>query len=209
MKLLLTSEGTHPKTLEKLNDYITGFSKKRILYIPTAANGYKMGDWKTWLSQEVLPTLGADIEYLELENYKDLDLESKVLESDIVWIGGGLGGYLLYWIRRSNFDLYLESFFKKGGVYIGSSSGSMICSKTSIAGEYYIGDEERGCRFIPGLGYIDFEIYPHFTKEKEPEIKEMWEKYGKGKLALLKDGDIILKENDKVSFLGEEYFLDN
>jgi hypothetical protein len=43
MKLFLASEVKHPDSLKKLEEYVGGFTNKKIAYIPTAANGESFG----------------------------------------------------------------------------------------------------------------------------------------------------------------------
>jgi peptidase E len=89
-------------------------------------------------------------------------------------------------------------------VYVGSSAGSMICSKTQVSSEFYIGEPEPGASLLPGFGFIDFEIYPHYQDDQLPEIKKLWKK---GDLYLLKDGEVITLTGNKVEVLGEKRIL--
>ena len=115
-----------------------------------------------------------------------------------------MSGYLLYWIRRLELDKILPELLNSGLLYVGSSVGSMICSKTQDLADWYIGEPEPGASVIPGLGLIDFEIFPHYTEDLYSEINKHWEK---GKLCLLKNGDVVTKVGEKIKILGEEKYL--
>lgn len=52
---------------------------------------------------------------------------------------------------------------------------------------------------IPGLGFIDFEIYPHFTETLLKPIEHLWKE---GKLYLLKDGEALSVHNGTITVLG-------
>jgi dipeptidase E len=205
-KLFLASEAMHPKSLERLNNFINDdISNKNIAYIPTAQNGKSFGAWKKKHKKNIL-SLGAKVQIVELENYENVDIIRILRNSDIVWFEGGKPGYLLYWIRRAKLDKELPKILDKGVVYVGSSAGSMICSKNIYVTDYYLGNSEHGASLLPGLSFIDFEIYPHFEESKKDEIEEIWPK-NLGELYLLKDGDVIVKDEGEIKVLGEKFVV--
>lgn len=207
MKLFLASEAKNPQSIKKLKNFVgKDFKKLKIAYIPTAANGEYYGNWKGGTSIKVVSSLGADLKIVELEDIIYKDVISEIKGADILWMHGGMPGYLLYWIRRSKLDKALPSILKSGTIYVGSSAGSMVCSKTSYMAESFIGEEEPGASLLPGLEYIDFEIYPHYEEKLLPQIKKLWNKKN-GKLYLLKNGEVITVVNNKVKVLGKERIL--
>jgi dipeptidase E len=201
MKLFLASEAKNPVSLKKLGDFIGGFKNKKIAYIPTAANGQGWESWREGGSWQAVNSLGAEINLIQLEDYYLSGISSDLEGSDAVWFAGGQPGYLMYWIRRTGLDKKLREILGKGTVYVGSSAGSMVTGKTLDVTEWYIGEIERGASVIPGLGLVDFDIYPHFREELTEEIKN---KYKGNSLYLLKDGEAIIIEDEKVLVFGEE-----
>ena len=202
MRLFLASEAKNEETVKKLRDYIGGFKGKKIAYIPTAANGEEpFGSWKesssTWL---LVQTLGAKVTGIQLEDYKNASVIDDLRNKDILWFAGGYPGYLMYWIRRCEVDKALPELLEKS-LYVGSSAGSMVTSKNLGITEWYLGEEEPGASVIPGLGLVDFEIYPHYEDSMYDEIKKC---YKGNKLYLLKNGEEVLVEEGKVKVLGEE-----
>ena len=77
----------------------------------------------------------------------------------------------------------------------------MICAKTQYSTEWYIGEPEPGANLIPGLGLVDFEIYPHFEDKNLAKIKKLWKQ---GELYLLKDGEVITFVDGKIEVLGKK-----
>jgi peptidase E len=206
MKLFLASEGDHPKTIDKLRGSVEGkLSDINVACIVTASNGISLGSWKKDESINGMSSLFSQFSVVELENYARSDVIQKIKSVDMLWVVEGMAGYLLYWFRRSKLDQLLPTLLDRGLMYVGSSSGSMICSPTLNCSEWFIGEPEPGAKLIPGLGLIDFEIYPHYDESLLPEIKKHWKK---GKLALLKDGEVITKINNKITWLGEERWLE-
>lgn len=206
MKLFLASEMKHPESIEKLRRFIGGsFKGITIAYIPTAANGEEpFGSWKqnstTW---KLVNTLGAKVTSVQFEDYKNSSVIAKLKNKDILWFAGGYPGYLMYWIRRCEVDKALPELLKKS-IFVGSSAGSMITSKKLSTSEWYIGEGEPGASVIPGLGLIDFEIYPHYEDPLRSQIKMHWKK---GKLYLLKNGEVITVVNENVEVLGKKRIL--
>jgi peptidase E len=206
MRLFLASEAKNEATIKKLGDYIGGFKDKTIAYIPTAANGEEpFGSWKenstTWL---LVQTLGARVTGVQLEDYKNSSVVNELKNKDILWFAGGYPGYLMYWIRRCELDKALPELLEKS-LYVGSSAGSMVTSRHLGTTEWYLGEGEPGASAIPGLGLVDFEIYPHYDESMYDEIKK---RYMGRKLYLLKNGEEVLVEGEKVKVLGEERILE-
>lgn len=206
MKLFLASVGKHPDTIEKLNTFVDGkLSDKKVAYVVTAANGEFYGAWKTSESIKVFKPLFPKLTIVELEKYQQDPVLQTIESADILWVAGGFTGYLLYWMRRCGLAEHLPQLLGKGLIYVGSSAGSMACSPTQSASDWYLREPELGAELIPGLGLIDFEIYPHYDESLLPEIEKHWHK---GKLALLKDGEVITRIDNKITWLGKERWLE-
>lgn len=207
MKLFLASEMKHPKSIERLRNFIGGsFNNKTIAYIPTAANGEEAyGSWiRNSTSWKLVNTLGAKIKAVQLEDYKNSSVIGELINKDIIWFAGGYPGYLMYWLRRCELDKELPKILTKS-IYVGSSAGSMVASKSLSVTEWYLGEGEPGAGIIPGLGLVDFEIYPHFEDSLLPQIKNHWTQ---GRLYLLKNGEVITVESNDIKVLGKEKIID-
>jgi peptidase E len=206
MKLFLASEAKHPESLNRLREFVGGFAGKSIAYIPTASNGERpYGSWKTESgSWDLLQSLQAKVTPVVLEEYKDASVLEVLRKKDIIWVGGGMCGYLLYWMRRCAIDTHIRELLDDGCVYVGSSAGSMVTAKTLSVLDWYIGESEAGASVIPGLGLVDFSIYPHYADSFLPEIKKRWQ--GE-KLYLLKNGEAITVVDGNITVLGEERVL--
>lgn len=203
MKLFLSSEGKDSKTIQDLKSYLDmDISTLKVAFIPTAGNAEGgFGSWRDGKTYKLVQTLFTNLLTIELETTPKQDLISRLKNIDMLWMNGGMAGYLLYWVRRRELDKILPSLLRNGMLYFGSSSGSTICSKTMYSSEWFLEEPEPGVSLIPGLGLIDFEIYPHYRKPLRPEIEKLWEQ---GELYLLKDGESIIVEDDQIKVLGEK-----
>lgn len=213
MRLFLASEAKHPDTIKKLEEYIGGFKGKSIAYIPTAANAEEgMGVWKQGGTWQLVQNLGAKVDLIQLEDYRDNSYLELIKNKDIAWFAGGFPGYLMYWIRLRSLDLYLKEFLGNGKLFVGSSAGAMVAGETLSAAEWGFDDNEneRGANDIKPLGLVDFDIYPHYEDALYEKIKE---NYKGRKLYLLKNGEEMVVEdggstsNDKITVIGEERII--
>lgn len=204
MKLFLASEAKNPKSLKKLEQYVNGFEGKSIAYIPTAANGESWESWKKGQSWQLVNTLGADITLVQLEDYQNIDPVDDLMGKDLVWFAGGYAGYLLYWMRRTKLNDNIKDVLKNGSIYVGSSAGSMITGPNMDFLEWYIGENEHGASCFPGLNLVDFTFYPHYQDAYFDEISK---KTQNKKTYLVKDGEAIIVEDNKVDFFGEKRLM--
>lgn len=204
MKLFLASEAK--ATIGPIEKFVNKpLGECEIAYIVTAANGEMgYGSWRGSETIQIVEGLGAKLTVVELENYKLENTFEKISGKDVIWFAGGMPGYLLYWIRRVRLDKELPKLLKKGMVYVGSSAGSMIVGPTNYMAENFPSDQELGAGIIPGLGYVDFEILPHYEDSWLPMVKRYWKK---GRLCLLKNGEAITVVNGHIAVLGEERFV--
>jgi dipeptidase E len=68
--------------------------------------------------------------------------------------------------RKRGLHAILEQYLAKGGVLIGASAGSIMCTPSIELAKF--GDEnEVGMTDFSGFGFVDFEFHPHFTGEQE------------------------------------------
>lgn len=206
MKLFLASEAKNPQSIKKLEKYVKGFKGKDIAYIPTAANGEGWGSWKDGGSWKLVQTLEAHISLIQLEDYFNQDMVPLLNGKDIIWFSGGQPGYLMYWIRRLKLDKHLKKLLKDGCIYVGSSAGSMVTARNLKICDWYPEENEPGASIIPGLGLVDFDIFPHFQEHLFSQIKSQYQ--GK-KLYLLKDGEEIIVDDGNVFVVGEKRIIKN
>lgn len=206
-KLFLASTVKDPQTMPMFEGFVGGFAGKRIAYLPTAANGEGYGSWRESGSYALVQTLGVELDVVEIETNLNNDLISRIKNSDILWVAGGMTGYLAYWMRRAQLDKHMSEILDAGTIYVGSSAGSMVCSTNQSVSGWYIDEVEHGASVIPGLGLIDFQIYPHYREEQRPQIDELYNPDRDGKVYLLKDGSAITKVGDELKVLGEEIIL--
>lgn len=202
MKLFLASEAKHPESIKKLTEFVGGFDGKSIAYIPTAANGEQGWEsWKNGGSWKLINTFNANITVVQLEEYRINNVSDVLRGKDILWFSGGMPGYLMYWIKSAGLDKTLRSILDQGSIYVGSSAGAMVTGNNLDVATWGFVDNDLGAENMPGLGLVDFDIYPHYEDSLHEEIKK---KFKGNKFYLLKNGEEIIVEDGEIRVIGEE-----
>lgn len=175
MKLLLTSAGfTNDKIVQALADLvILPFTKLNLAFIPTAANVEK-GD-KSWLIEDLnnCKKLGfPQIDIVDISALPPKTIVSRLMESNIIFVGGGNTLHLMNWIKQSGLDNELPKLLETR-VYVGLSAGSMIVGKWwsgILDKEYYDEPDTEGSYSC--LNYVNFHIMPHFGSDMFPKVNQ-------------------------------------
>ena len=175
MKLLLTSSGKTNKSVEKALLELLGkpFEKSNLTFIPTAAN-VEEGD-KTWLVDDM-----NNFRKLNFASFDIIDISavskniwlSSFEKADILVFGGGNVYHLLKWIKKSGLEDLLPELLKTK-VCVGISAGSMVTAKNvSLSSASILYYEKTGnLKKYKGLGFIDFELWPHLNSAWIPKVK--------------------------------------
>lgn len=228
MKLLLTSSGIdNPELEQAFLDLTNNKTDLKVALIPTASDPI---DWiKSELpGYDVVPKInegrlennlvwqetwkksyedkGYNVTIIDLK--KDPDwIKEELNNVDIIDFCGGDGNWLREWARVSKLDTYLKDLIEKGIVYIGSSAGSCLATPSFGLGWWTPEWKETHT----GLGLVDFCVAVHQKegdeRTSEHKIIENREKIRKfidfpWKVYLLKDGQAIKVDGDKIEHIG-------
>lgn len=205
MKLFLASSIKHETSISSLDKFVSGLKNKKVAYVVTAGNGEGWGSWKGETFDIVKSHVG-ELKIIQLEDYWNKNVIDDLHDIDILWFVGGYAGYLMYWLRRTKLDKEIKNILNRDVVYVGSSAGSWIASNNLEVPEIFIDEEEVGASIIPGLGLVDFDIYPHYDEKDYQQIKTLYK--GK-KLYLLKNGEQIIVDGGKIIVDGVERIIVN
>ena len=203
MKLLLTSAGIVNKSLARaLRNLVKG--EIRISFIPTSAN-IEEGD-KGWLISNYNEC--AKLGTVDIVDISALDKKiwlPRLKKSNVIVVGGGNTAYLMSWIVKSGLIHELPRLLKTR-VYVGISAGSIVTArKLSSGSDYLYGDEPKNAP--AGLGYIDFNIRPHFNSPQFPKVRDkqlmVVSKKLDGDLYALDDESAVLCVDGKLQIISE------
>ena len=180
------------------------FAGKKAVFIPTAVDPYDNKDFVE-ADKIALEKYGLDIVEMDVKNRSEEEVRKVVGGADIVLVAGGDTFYLMEKLKESRADKVIKEFVKNGGVYIGSSAGSIICCPT-IEGAKEFDNPSLAPKLnnFDGMGIFKDVIIPHTHKEKYFErVKRATEKLeSKGyKVYPLTDDDVLFFDGDSCVIL--------
>ena len=120
--------------------------------------------FKAFTKLDVKPTS------LSLFNPETADLESFLMEQDVIYVGGGNTKSMIALWRAWNMDNFLHKAYENGTVLAGLSAGANCwfeeCSTDSIPGEYSV---------LPCLGILRGSFCPHYDGEvdRRPSLHKL------------------------------------
>ena len=125
--------------------------------------------------------------------------------ADIVLVAGGDTFYLMEKLRESGADKVIKDFINDGGIYVGSSAGSIVCCPTIEGAEEFDNpDLAPNLKDFNGMNIVNEVIIPHTHKEKYFErVKRASDKLeSQGyKVNKLTDDDVLFYDGDHSKLL--------
>ncbi len=201
MKLILASDLSF---LLKYGYDLTGIPKDKmnIGYVITAAKGARDQSFFENVENKIVENkynfTKFDIEGKTKEEIKDFFKDKNILHME-----GGNTFYLLKAIRETGFAEILKELLEEGKVYIGTSAGSYIMCPTIEVSDW---DETGKPRFdikdFTSLNYVPFVLKVHYKDASQELIKEKIKDL-KYPIRILRDGQGILVEDNKYTFVGD------
>lgn len=145
-----------------LDRYIIKQTNKRnpkVCFLGTAsgdAEGYALSFYKGFAELHCQPSV------LSLIHLPTKDLESFILDKDVIYVGGGNTRSLLALWREWKVDGYLRKAWENGVVLAGISAGS-ICWFEEGVSDFFPGELNR----LQCLGFLKGSNCPHYDGEAE------------------------------------------
>ena len=204
MKLLLASDS---QFLIKEGYKALGFSPEqtKIGYVITATKVARDIKFLEYIEnyKKHMSEAGYKFEEIDIAEKSPEEIRSLLENVKVVHMEGGNTFYLLKIIRETGFDKIISDLLKKGVVYVGTSAGAYVmCPTVEVADWDKTGKSRFGITEFSALSYVPFLIKAHYVEAKENEVREKMKNL-KYPLRILRDGQGLLIENGKVTFLGE------
>ena len=165
------------KSTLQIDKEIISFSGKKnpkLLFIPTAssdAEGYFLS------IKEYFGNLGCsvDVLYLIKENPTKEEIQSKILGSDIIYVGGGNTLKMMTLWRKLGVDILLQKALEKNIVLCGLSAGSICWFKYGNSDSRKFTGNSSQLIKVTGLGFIEALHCPHYDAEayRQEDLKRM------------------------------------
>ena len=165
MKIYLASYAM--VSMKKIIDHEeNSFSGRKAVFIPTAGDPYDNKDFIEF-DRKALEKYGLDIVELDIKNKTKDKIREFINDVDIVLVAGGDTFYLMQKMKESGTDEIIKEYIEKGGIYIGSSAGSIICCSTIEGAEEFDNrDLAPSLNDFDGIGIFDNVVIPHAQKKK-------------------------------------------
>ena len=124
--------------------------------------------------KKIYKDLGCNTSYLKKKNIiNNPDItKNKILNADIIYIGGGDSIKLINEIKVYKIDSLLEEALNKGTVLAGISAGAILLSKEGFSDSLILRGESDKYSFLEGLNLVNINICPHYSLEKSIQLKE-------------------------------------
>lgn len=203
MKLILGSDLTF---LFKYGYDLIGIPKDQLKvgYVTTASKGAR--NFSQRVQEVIIPAIkekGIDLEEIDIVGKSKEELRSFFKDKNVIHIEGGNTFYLLKAIQETGFAEILKELLSEGKIYIGTSAGAYVMCPTIDVADW---NDETVNRFgitdFTALNYVPFLLRVHYTDEKGIEVREKMKNL-KHPLRILRDGQGILVEDGKYTFVGE------
>ncbi len=153
----------------------SGKKNPKLLFIPTASGepeGY-INTIKTVYGEE----LGCHVETLHLIDSKPVKerIRDTILNSDIIYVGGGNTKLMMNVWRELDVDKVLEEAYNKGIILSGLSAGSICWFENGHSdSDTYSTGEKRPYSKVKGIGLIPLLHCPHYNEDdREDKFDDM------------------------------------
>lgn len=199
-KLLLASDG---KFLFEKGYKLLGIpiNEIRLGYITTAANDApNRGYLET--HKQTMKKAGLDFEEMDIEGKTNEELKQFLSDKNVIHVEGGNSFYLLKAMKETGFDKILTEKIRNGLIYVGTSAGAYIACPTIEMSTWTKQRNHYGMTNLSALNLVPFLVKAHYTEKMKPIIQEKM-KDCRYPLRILRDGQGVLVEGEKYTFVGE------
>ncbi len=157
---------------------LTGKKAPKLLFIPTASNDSE--SYYKVVQKHFGQRLGCktDVLYLIKNRISKKEIRDKIINSDIIYVGGGNTLKMLKVWKKMGVDRILKEAHKKGVVLSGLSAGSVCWFKYANSDSEKMINPSADYIKISGLGFVNALHCPHYDSEKDrkPSLKKMMKK---------------------------------
>jgi dipeptidase E len=144
---------------------LCGKKRPRVLFLPTASD-----DWPKYsqtFTRYYETHFACQVETLWLwkQSYTAQELKTKILNADIIYIGGGNTLRMMKRWRSLGVDTLLKAAAKKGVVLAGLSAGSICWFREGHSDSLKYSNPKAPYIRVRGLDLVDLLVCPHYRSE--------------------------------------------
>ena len=149
---------------------LTGKKNPKVLFIPTASQDSDL--YCKVFKKHYGQRLGARVSFLLLtkNKYSKAQLEKIVLNTDIIYVGGGNTLRMLQLWKKVGLDKILIKVAGKGIVLSGVSAGANCWFRYSNSDSRKMEDSKKDYILLKCLGFVPAVMCPHYDVEKGRQL---------------------------------------
>jgi dipeptidase E len=144
---------------------LSGKDSPNILFIPTASNDHS--GYIELFRKNFGRILNCKVDVLRVyENAESTEqIDSKILNSDLIYVGGGNTVSMMEKWKALQIDRLLLDAYNRGTILCGLSAGG-ICWFQNILSDYLkLNNPDAPLAFLPGLNFVSLTLCPHFKSD--------------------------------------------
>ncbi|MEI8328020.1 MAG: peptidase E [Candidatus Taylorbacteria bacterium] len=157
---------------------LTGKSKPKLLFIPTASSDSE--GYARVVEKHFDTNLGCKVDTLYLLKQKPSrkEIEDKILNADMIYVGGGNTLKMMNVWRRYGVDKILVKAGEKGVVLSGVSARAICWFRSGSSDSRRFTDPKADLIKVRGLNLVPALFCPHydFEKDRKPDLKRLMKK---------------------------------
>ena len=157
---------------------LTGKLKPKILFIPTASSDSE--GYAKVVEKHFGTNLGCKVDTLFLLKQKlsRKEIEDKILDADMIYVGGGNTLKMMNVWRKYGVDKLLVKASEKGVVLSGVSAGAICWFRSGSSDSRRFTDPKADLIKVNGINLVPALFCPHynFEKDRKPDLKRLMRK---------------------------------
>lgn len=171
MTALLTSSGfLNPSLLNWANQEIARRGLISATIITTAARLKEKNEWAQVARQQFIDMGVSSVSFFDFEQ-QDLSI---LAAETLICVNGGNTFRLMHAMAAQNTRHYLDGFFNRNGLYIGTSAGAAVMgARIDHLSDIGMDPDDHGWGTKPALAYINSSILPHAGSEWSVQMAKL------------------------------------
>ena len=190
--------------IEKQLVAMTAKAHPRVLVLPTASSDKQ--DYIDALTQR-FEHLGCEVDVLKLvtESPSQAVIQYKLLNTDLIYVGGGDTRMMIKVWRQRGVDHVLKDAYHRGIILSGLSAGSNCWYQVSHSdSESFSQPDHWNFIMTSGLGFIPAAHVPHYNEPVRDSFDTLYEPYTNLPGIALDNGVAMVYEGTKAYIIKEE-----
>jgi len=174
----------------------------KVAYISSSPQSGDQPFYQSTITDYATISPDISVDYFDLSDTFTDEMLATLPSYAAIYLSGGNTFTFMDSARKRGLQKILEQYLSNGGVLVGASAGSIMCTPSIELAKF--GDEnEVGMTDFIGFNFVDFEFHPHFTGEQEERERiEEYQRAHNRNIYLCKDGAGLHVTNGEIVLFG-------